>query len=127
MFETRSDGKPHQILRYTGDSANRQAKVIFLRMLLFAHRTSPAALQPGADIPWKERYDRSCRTRTDDAIGSAGVATFRDAARLQDPPDDFVIVSSWLQGMRQLGNALPVPLARVAGHWPASCLGIKRL
>lgn len=31
-------------------------------MQLFAQRTSPAALQPGADIPWKEHYDRSSQT-----------------------------------------------------------------
>lgn len=52
--------------------------------------------------------------------------TVRDAARLQGLPDDFVVEGSWSQGMRQLGNALPVPIARVAGRWLTRCLNPVR-
>jgi DNA (cytosine-5)-methyltransferase 1 len=39
--------------------------------------------------------------------------TVREAARIQTFPDDFVFASSWSENMRQLGNAVPVELARV--------------
>ncbi len=47
--------------------------------------------------------------------------TLREAARIQTFPDDYRFISSWSESMRQLGNAVPVELARVvassiAGH-----------
>ena len=43
--------------------------------------------------------------------------TVREAARLQGLPDSWLIEGSWSEAMRQLGNAVPVPLAKaMAGH-----------
>ncbi len=45
--------------------------------------------------------------------GSVRYFTVRESARLQTFPDDFVFHGSWSETMRQLGNAVPVDLARV--------------
>ncbi len=47
--------------------------------------------------------------------GAVRYFTVREAARLQTFPDDFVFKSSWSETMRQLGNAVPVDLAKVVG------------
>ena len=47
--------------------------------------------------------------------GSVRYFTAREAARLQTFPDEFLFVGSWSETMRQLGNAVPVELARVVG------------
>jgi DNA (cytosine-5)-methyltransferase 1 len=47
--------------------------------------------------------------------GSIRYFTVRESARLQTFPDDFVFHGSWTETMRQLGNAVPVELARVVG------------
>lgn len=48
--------------------------------------------------------------------GSVRYFTIRESARLQTFPDDMVFHGSWTETMRQLGNAVPVDLARmVAG------------
>jgi len=39
--------------------------------------------------------------------------TIRECARLQTFPDDYVITGPWTRAMRQIGNAVPVLLARV--------------
>jgi len=44
--------------------------------------------------------------------GSARYFTVRESARLQTFPDGFVFAGSWTETMRQLGNAVPVVLAR---------------
>jgi len=47
--------------------------------------------------------------------GSVRYFSVREAARLQTFPDDFLFTGSWSETMRQLGNAVPVDLARVVG------------
>lgn len=47
------------------------------------------------------------------AAGEVRYFTVRECARLQTFPDNFVISGSWTESMRQLGNAVPVLLARV--------------
>jgi len=44
--------------------------------------------------------------------GSVRYFTIRESARLQTFPDGFVFHGSWTETMRQLGNAVPVMLAR---------------
>lgn len=48
--------------------------------------------------------------------GSVRYFTVRESARLQTFPDDFVFHGSWSETMRQLGNAVPVLLARKVGE-----------
>ncbi len=48
--------------------------------------------------------------------GKTRYFTAREAARIQTFPDDYVISGSWTESMRQLGNAVPVELARVIGE-----------
>jgi DNA (cytosine-5)-methyltransferase 1 len=47
--------------------------------------------------------------------GSVRYFTVRESARLQTFPDDFVFQGSWSETMRQLGNAVPVDLAKIVG------------
>lgn len=48
--------------------------------------------------------------------GALRYFTIRECARLQTFPDDYVICGSWTKSMRQIGNAVPVELARILGH-----------
>jgi len=45
--------------------------------------------------------------------GSIRYFSIRESARLQTFPDDYAFEGSWSEAMRQLGNAVPVELARV--------------
>jgi DNA (cytosine-5)-methyltransferase 1 len=49
--------------------------------------------------------------------------TVRESARLQTFPDGYVFHGSWTETMRQLGNAVPVRLARIVASSVAICLG----
>ncbi len=47
------------------------------------------------------------------ADGSVRYYSVREAARIQGFPDRYEFASSWGESMRQIGNAVPVPLAQV--------------
>jgi DNA (cytosine-5)-methyltransferase 1 len=47
--------------------------------------------------------------------GSVRYFTVRESARLQTFPDWYAFPSSWTESMRQIGNAVPVTLAKVIG------------
>ena len=55
--------------------------------------------------------------------GSVRYFTIREAARLQGLPDDYEFPRSWSESMRQLGNAVPAELGKVAGEWIIDALG----
>ena len=48
--------------------------------------------------------------------GTVRYFTVRESARLQTFPDDFLFHGSWSETMRQLGNAVPVLMARRVGE-----------
>ena len=48
--------------------------------------------------------------------GSVRYFSVRESARLQTFPDDFLFHGSWSETMRQLGNAVPVELAKIVGE-----------
>lgn len=54
--------------------------------------------------------------------GSVRYFTVREAARLQTFPDGYVFHGAWSETMRQLGNAVPVALARIVASSVASTL-----
>ncbi len=47
-----------------------------------------------------------------DVDGSVRYFSIRESARIQTFPDDYVFPGSWTESMRQLGNAVPVLLAK---------------
>jgi len=59
--------------------------------------------------------------------GSVRYFTIREAARLQGLPDDWAFATSWTESMRQLGNAVPVELARALAEWMAGMLAAPTL
>lgn len=56
------------------------------------------------------------------ADGSVRYFTVRESARLQTFPDNYLFHGSWTESMRQLGNAVPVLLARHIGEAVAAHL-----
>lgn len=56
------------------------------------------------------------------ADGSVRYFTVRESARLQTFPDWYAFPSSWTESMRQIGNAVPVTLARTVGASVAATL-----
>jgi len=54
--------------------------------------------------------------------GSVRYFTVRESARLQTFPDWYHFPSSWTESMRQIGNAVPVTLARAIGNSVATML-----
>jgi DNA (cytosine-5)-methyltransferase 1 len=48
--------------------------------------------------------------------GKVRYFTVREAARIQTFPDDYVFHSSWTESMRQIGNAVPVDLAKLVAQ-----------
>jgi DNA (cytosine-5)-methyltransferase 1 len=48
--------------------------------------------------------------------GTVRYFTVRESARLQTFPDEYELHGSWSEAMRQLGNAVPVELARVIAN-----------
>lgn len=47
--------------------------------------------------------------------GETRYFTVRESARLQTFPDGYILHGAWTEAMRQLGNAVPVALARAVG------------
>ncbi|MCF8460303.1 MAG: DNA cytosine methyltransferase [Flavobacteriales bacterium] len=47
--------------------------------------------------------------------GEVRYFTILEAKRIQTFPDDYSITGSWTEGMRQLGNAVPVKLSNIIG------------
>lgn len=48
-----------------------------------------------------------------DSAGAVRYFTIRESARLQTFPDEYKLHGAWSEAMRQLGNAVPVELARI--------------
>ncbi len=56
------------------------------------------------------------------ADGTLRYLTVREAARVQTFPDGYEFSGAWSEGMRQIGNAVPVELARVVASSVACAL-----
>ena len=54
--------------------------------------------------------------------GTLRYFTVRESARIQTFPDDYVFPGNWTESMRQLGNAVPVQLARAVASSVAAKL-----
>ncbi len=51
--------------------------------------------------------------------------TVRESARIQTFPDNYILEGAWSEAMRQLGNAVPVKLAKVIGDSVFAALSQK--
>ncbi len=59
--------------------------------------------------------------------GTVRYFTVRESARIQTFPDGFVFHGSWTETMRQLGNAVPVALARRVASSVVECLAESQM
>lgn len=59
------------------------------------------------------------------ADGSIRYFTVFEAKKIQTFPDDYVIKGAWGEAMRQIGNAVPVELAKIIGDRLAATLSKK--
>ncbi|MDK1328262.1 DNA (cytosine-5-)-methyltransferase [Arthrobacter sp. zg-Y1143] len=59
--------------------------------------------------------------------GSVRYYSIREAARIQTFPDDYELHGAWGEAMRQLGNAVPVLLAKTVGAAVAGHLNSARM
>lgn len=59
--------------------------------------------------------------------GSVRYFTVRESARLQTFPDDYELHGSWTEAMRQIGNAVPVLLAKLVAESVADHLALDSL
>ena len=55
--------------------------------------------------------------------GSVRYMSVREAKLVQTFPDDYIIYGTWSEAMRQIGNAVPVRLAKIMGEALYSALG----
>ncbi len=55
--------------------------------------------------------------------GSVRYFTVRESARIQTFPDDYIFEGAWGEAMRQLGNAVPVQLAKIIGRSVFQAIG----
>ncbi len=58
--------------------------------------------------------------------GAVRYYTVRESARIQTFPDDYAFNASWTESMRQIGNAVPVKLAKMIGDSLIAQLEEKR-
>jgi DNA (cytosine-5)-methyltransferase 1 len=59
--------------------------------------------------------------------GTVRYFSVREAARIQTFPDGYKMHGSWTETMRQLGNAVPVMLARIVAASVAERLIVARM
>lgn len=59
--------------------------------------------------------------------GSVRYFTIREMARLQGLPDNFSFPGNWTESTRQLGNAVPVPLAKALASWLVGVIKAAKL
>ncbi len=59
--------------------------------------------------------------------GSVRYFTARETARIQTFPDGYVFHGSWTETMRQLGNAVPVALARLVASSVAQAIALAQM
>lgn len=59
--------------------------------------------------------------------GGVRYFTIREMARLQGLPDSYSFPGSWTESTRQLGNAVPVPLAKAFASWLVDVIEAAKL
>ena len=76
----------------------------------------------GSDIDWPSKTIKAGghgvpggENMIRDRDGSVRYLTVFEAKRLQTFPDDYIIEGAWGEAMRQIGNAVPVRLAKTIG------------
>jgi site-specific DNA-cytosine methylase len=106
--------------RFRGSSRAREKKAIRLSSTTNCNLEQSHTLVT-QEARWTNREDIKSRRPWGSGWGKHGVLpnrkvryfTVRESARLQTFPDEFIFHGSWSETMRQLGNAVPVMLAKV--------------